>query len=181
MTEYLNNASLEKTISRFQMCKREKIRYMFIIDDLQAAKDRVAIRKGEPLKYISNLLDSKKSEYDDILLGYDNSQKDLANAFLTLSQHLANYKNFQYIDIDDAVQEGVLICFEKIDRFDPEIGAAFNYMTTCILNHFRQLYRSARHYNDLKGRYLEHIKEKVYGALLKSQRNVRYKKISQDN
>jgi DNA-directed RNA polymerase specialized sigma24 family protein len=61
------------------------------------------------------------------------------------------------IDQDDAVQEGVMICFEKIDRFDPKKGKAFNYMTTCILNHFRQLYRTARNYNELKRKYLDFI------------------------
>jgi DNA-directed RNA polymerase specialized sigma24 family protein len=55
------------------------------------------------------------------------------------------------------VQEGVMICFEKIDRFDPKKGKAFNYMTTCVLNHFRQLYRTARNYNELKRKYLDFV------------------------
>ena len=34
-------------------------------------------------------------------------------------------------------------------------------MTTCILNHFRQLYRSARNYNELKKKYHDFQQFKV--------------------
>ena len=85
------------------------------------------------------------------------AQHDLAQCFFILAERVAKYKNFDFIDIDDAIQEGVLIGFEKIDRFDPIKGKAFNYMTTCILNHFRQLYRTARNYNELKRKYLDYL------------------------
>ena len=76
---------------------------------------------------------------------------------------------FSHIDMDDAVQEGVMICFEKIDRFNPEIGKAFNYMTTCILNHYRQLYRTARNHNELKRKYQEYLESQVEQAILKTK------------
>ncbi len=51
-----------------------------------------------------------------------------------------------------------MICFDKIDRFDPSKGKAFNYMTTCILNHYRQLYRTARNYNELQRKFGNHLR-----------------------
>src|SRR5690606_33927224 len=99
--------------------------------------------------------------YEDVLHNYHESQKELANAFYTLSENIVRYAKFNLIDQDDAIQEGVMICFEKIDRFDPQKGKAFNYMTTCILNHFRQLYRTARNYNELKKKYLDFMQSQL--------------------
>ena len=84
-------------------------------------------------------------------------QVDLTIAFYLLSENIVRYRKFNLIDADDAIQEGVMICFEKVDRFDPSKGKAFNYMTTCIINHFRQLYRTARNYNELKKKYQDHL------------------------
>lgn len=60
-----------------------------------------------------------------------------------------------------------MICFEKVDRFNPNyIGKngqkakAFNYLTTCCLNHYRQLYRTAKNYIELKKRYQDFIAKK---------------------
>jgi DNA-directed RNA polymerase specialized sigma24 family protein len=72
-----------------------------------------------------------------------------------LSQNIVRYAKFNHIDEDDAVQEGVMICFERVDRFNPSKGKAFNYMTTCILNQFRQLYRAAKNHQDLKKKISE--------------------------
>ena len=94
------------------------------------------------------------------------SQDDLAAAFYTLSQNIVKYAKFQHIDDDDAIQEGVVICFEKIDHFDPNKGKAFNYMTTCILNHFRQLYRSARNYQELKKKYLTYLQNELEKVII---------------
>lgn len=174
-TEYLNNKILENTIITFQRSKREKVKYKFIIEDLQNAKNRINIRKNKTTKKeLVKSLEKKEKEYNQTLEDYNESQLMLAEAFYTLSENVARFSKFNYIDIDDAIQEGVLICFEKVDRFDPEyIGPngkkakAFNYMTTCILNHFRQLYRSARHYDDLKKKYLDFIQQKLYNVLVR--------------
>jgi len=57
-----------------------------------------------------------------------------------------------------------MICFEKIDCFDPNYVSAsgirskgFNYFTTCILNHFRQQYRTAKMYKQLKERFYDFL------------------------
>ena len=176
-TEYLNNKIFEKVISVFQKSKREKTKYKLILEDLEEAQKRLSVRKNKATvkNRISTLFDEKHSQYNEIVEDYQVSQTQLAEAFYTLSENIARYAKFSFIDTDDAVQEGVLICFEKIDRFDPDKGKAFNYMTTCVLNHFRQLYRSARHYNDLKKKYSDFIQSQVERTLLNS-RNVTKKK-----
>jgi DNA-directed RNA polymerase specialized sigma24 family protein len=92
---------------------------------------------------------------------FDEAQLELATAFYTLAKNIIRAFKFQLVDKDDALQEGVMICFEKLHRFDPNIGRAFNFCTTIILNHYRQLYRTAKNYNELKFRYHEHLCEKM--------------------
>ena len=60
-----------------------------------------------------------------------------------------------------------MICFEKVDRFNPNFvgkngqkAKAFNYLTTCCLNHYRQLYRTAKNYIELKKRYQDFVTKK---------------------
>jgi DNA-directed RNA polymerase specialized sigma24 family protein len=98
---------------------------------------------------------------------YDAAAKELTDAFYLLAENIIKAFNFQLIDKDDALQEGVMICFEKVDRFNPNyIGKngqkakAFNYLTTCCLNHYRQLYRTAKNYIELKRRYQEFVSKK---------------------
>lgn len=81
------------------------------------------------------------------------------------------------------MQEFVMICFDKMERFDPNyIGKsgkkakAFNYMTTCILNHYRQLYRSARNYNELKKKFQASLQQNdkfSKGKIKKNLNNIR--------
>ena len=174
-TEYLNNKILENTISTFQRSKREKVKYKLIIEDLKNAKIRLDCRRNKlTKKELVESLRIKEGEYLQTIADYEESQIMLAEAFQILSENVARFSKFNYIDIDDAIQEGVLICFEKVDRFDPEYvgpngkkAKAFNYMTTCILNHYRQLYRSARHYNDLKKKYLDFIQLQLQNVLVR--------------
>lgn len=139
--EYLNNKNLEKIILLFQKAKRDKNLYYFLSEDLK--------KRDHNIDYI-------KLKVEDINKNYEQIQKSLAYAFYLLTNNIVRYAKFNLIDQDDAVQEGVLICFEKLDKFDPRFGKAFNYMTTCILNHFKQLYRSAKNYNELKRKFQEH-------------------------
>jgi DNA-directed RNA polymerase specialized sigma subunit len=98
---------------------------------------------------------------------FKKSQKILAEAFYILSENIIRAFKFQMIDRDDMLQEGAMICFEKLNRFDPNYttpqgvkSKAFNYFTTCTLNHFRQLYRTAKNYKQLKERYFEFLSKK---------------------
>ena len=156
MNEYLNNKNLERLINSFQESKRTQARLGMLIEE---SEETVARKKARQVDDSLNraVLDVKRSELKDCVSRHEESKQKLAVAFFTLSENIVRYAKFQLIDADDATQEGVMICFDKITRFDSRKGKAFNYMTTCILNHFRQLYRTARNYNELKKKYLNHI------------------------
>jgi hypothetical protein len=166
-TEYLNNRVFEGIIGRFQKAIKSKARCELIIEDIRDTIDRKAVRNSDVFKD-EEVLDAQNTVYGSLCTEFSDSQKELANAFYTLSENIVRYAKFHLIDEDDAVQEGVMICFEKIDRFDPRKGKAFNYMTTCILNHFRQLYRTARNYNELKRKYLSHLQKKSERTIIKN-------------
>ena len=130
--EYIINSKLEEIICRFQEAKR---------------------RREEGPEY--------QKQYDAL-------QKQLATLFYELSENIINAFNFKLIDHDDALQEGVLIALQKVDKFDHNYvgkdgkkARAFNYMTTCCLNHFRQLYRGAKNQLELQHKYYDHLIEKM--------------------
>lgn len=156
MNEYLNNKVFEKMINQFQSSKKNINKFSLIAEEIKETISRKKIRKVD---YAQNKkkLKEKEESLKESVFEHEKSKQTLASAFFTLSENIVRYAKFQLIDVDDAVQEGVMICFDKIDRFDSRKGKAFNYMTTCILNHFRQLYRTARNYNELKKKYLNHI------------------------
>jgi hypothetical protein len=155
-SEYLNNKNLERVIISFQKIKRHKKMHEYLIKNINEQNPK----ENEPESWTYIKEQNKKN-----LLDYEDTQKDLAKAFYTLSENIVRYAKFNLIDPDDSVQEGVLICFEKLDRFDQRFGKAFNYMTTCILNHFKQLYRSARNYTELKKKYQEHISKEIQSEI----------------
>lgn len=170
-SEYLNNKVFESVIANFQKAKRDLSKYEMIIEDLEGATKRKAIRNADA-KWDLKMLNRARSFYGQCQRDHNETQRQLATAFYTLSENIVRYARFNLIDEDDAVQEGVMICFEKIDRFDPRKGKAFNYMTTCILNHFRQLYRTARNYNEFKKRYHDYLQNKVLNTFVKNGREV---------
>lgn len=172
-TEYLNNKTFEKLIVNFQYAKKQRIKYQMLMDDIVETFQRT-IKRGKYQKPQAWL--KTEHEFKDISTKYHESQDELALAFYTLSENIVRYAKFNLIDQDDAIQEGVMICFEKIDRFDPKKGKAFNYMTTCILNHFRQLYRTARNYNELKRKYLDFVQIQLDQKLPSSKTKSLYKK-----
>ena len=166
--EYLNNKTFESIIHSFQYYKRQKQRYELILSDLRETHKRRLSKYQDDEK--KPQLEENEKYYQDTCNNFTEYQEQLACAFFVLSENIANYANFNGIDIDDAIQEGVLICFEKIDRFDARKGKAFNYMTTCILNHYRQLYRSARNYNELKKRYHTFLQDKLDDVILRNSK-----------
>ena len=176
-TEYLNNKDFEKIISDFQKLKRDLDRLQLIIDDQQDAIIRKS-KRNTNIDWNKNLVDSSQQSHAIAAHEYDLIKQRLATAFYVLSENLVRYAKFHLIDSDDALQEGVVICFEKVDRFVSKKGRAFNYMTTCILNHFRQLYRSARNYNELKKKYHDFQQLKVSKTIISNGRD---KMIFQNN
>lgn len=171
-SEYLNNRTFESIIQSFQYYKRQKAKYELVLSDLKETHERRQAKYQDDEKKAP--LEENEKFYKEACSQFKDFQEQLAYAFYVLSENIANYAKFNGIDVDDAIQEGVLICFEKIDRFDPRKGKAFNYMTTCILNHFRQLYRSARNYNELKKRYHGHLQEKLENILFINKKDKKY-------
>lgn len=167
MNEYLNNKTFESFIKSFQESKRDMNRLKMLMSEISETIERKKTRKVNNASSI-RAMEIKKSMLLESEKNHHNSKQKLAIAFFTLSENIVRYAKFQMIDPDDAIQEGVMICFDKIDRFDPRKGKAFNYMTTCILNHFRQLYRTARNYNELKRKYLNHIQLLEGGSSFKN-------------
>lgn len=151
--EYLNNKEFEQSINNFQKSKKMKARCEMVLEDIQGRIARKSRKKEEVERRQQELLNDAQRDHLNAKLDYEQQQADLATKFLTLSERLAQYFHFNLIEPEDAIQEGVVICFEKVDRFVPKKGKAFNYMTTCIANHYRQLYRTSRNYNELKKRY----------------------------
>jgi len=172
-TEYLNNRVFENVIATFQKSRKDIAKYELIVEDMCESVERAKVIKTNPKSdMLFEMLETSETAFKTASDNYTDSQNQLANLFNILAVNIVNYARFQNIDPDDAVQEGVLICFEKIDRFDPRKGKAFNYMTTCVLNHFRQLYRSQRNYQELKKKYLNHIQMKINMHLIKSGKDV---------
>ena len=169
--EYLNNRAFESIISTFQRSKRLRSRYELILEDIQGRIKRKR-KRGKTTDLDRKLLKINQIKLSQIASEYDESERLLAAAFYTLSENIVRYAKFNLIDQDDAIQEGVVICFEKIDRFNPDKGKAFNYMTTCILNHFRQLYRTARNYNELKKKYHDFLQQQLNMTIIKNGKEV---------
>lgn len=137
-----------------------------MVGDCQETHNRRLIKYKDEVK--KDRLDDVVVKYNESCVNFKDFQNQLAYAFYILAENITNYAKFSGIDVDDAIQEGVLICFEKIDRFDPRKGKAFNYMTTCILNHYRQLYRSARNYNELKKKYMIYLSDKFDSVITRN-------------
>jgi hypothetical protein len=151
-SEYINNIELEKNIAELQKAKKSKARYALVIEDLKDTILRKSIRKNnlenekEKLEYFTLLCSEAQNSYKEVEL-------KLSAAFFLLSENLTRYFKFHLIEPDDAIQEGVMICFEKIDRFIPTKGKAFNFFTTLTANHYRQLHRTSKNYNELKKKF----------------------------
>lgn len=91
---------------------------------------------------------------------FEKAQMELTKAFYLLAEKIFRAKKFQFVDYDEALQEGVMICFKKLHRFDCNLGKAFSFCTTVIINHYFQLYRSCQSYQNLKIKYFKHLYEK---------------------
>lgn len=168
-TEYLNNKTFEAIIEAFQSFKKRKSRCELVIQDLQETHERRTQRYNDDMKQEAVVVQTDL--YRQVCTDFDAYKERLAYAFLILSANLANYTRYAGIEVEDATQEGVTICFEKIDKFDKRKGKAFNYMTTCIINHFRQMYRTNKNYHELKKRYLTFLQHKFERVFLRGGRD----------
>jgi hypothetical protein len=61
-------------------------------------------------------------------------------------------------DMEEIKEELIYRCFECVDRYDSTKGKAFNYFTTIMLGHLKQVYRSSKKYNEVKKKYAKFMK-----------------------
>jgi hypothetical protein len=150
--EYINNKQFEKNISHYQELKRVKMKCLYIIEDINDTVIKKTLRQTLNDKEKENL-----KKYQTQFVTIDIECKDieiqLASDFFLLSENLTRYFKFHLIESDDAIQESVMICFEKLDRFNSKKGKAFNYLTTCVVNNLRQMHRTSKNYNELKKKF----------------------------
>jgi len=177
-SEYLNNKRFEKTIVQFQTTKRQLGRLHLILEDLRVTallkKERGNCNKHERVqgKVLVEEIINMQNEYED-------SHNQLALDFQILAENLLRFRRFSLLDEEDAIQEGIIICLDKVEKFDANKGKAFAYMTQCIKNHFKQLYRSAKSYNDLKKKYFNHLQSINDRVIIKNSEEVAW--ISNNN
>lgn len=157
--EYLNNHYLEEMIARFQKSKKD-IADIKVLLVLFEKNPNVSLHLNEESPAIS--FEECKILHRQAQDEFVECQGILTNAFYMLSEKLVEYARAKWgwsplVDAEDAIQDGVITCLNKIDLFDPKLGKAFNYMTTCVLNNHKQLYRTAKNFNDFKRRYRDHL------------------------
>jgi hypothetical protein len=173
--DYLDNKELEALIKRYQKSQQDKVRYQLIIDDVESSIAKRAKHKKAPahdVRVYHMEFQRAKSEFTD-------AQGELANKFYLLAQRLIRYAKDIIVDTDDSEQEAVMICFEKVGRFDPNYrgkngqkAKAFNYLTTCILNHYRQIWRTHKNYKLLKERYRDFQASRFNTPFIKNGREM---------
>ena len=65
------------------------------------------------------------------------------------------------LDEDDAKQECFLLILKTLKNFNPEVGNAFNYFTTIILNNLKLLYTKNKKYVEKIDAYTEIKKDSL--------------------
>jgi len=65
------------------------------------------------------------------------------------------------LDEDDAKQECFLLILKTLKNFNPEVGNAFNYFTTIILNNLKLLYTKNKKYIEKIDAYTEIKKDSL--------------------
>lgn len=91
--------------------------------------------------------------------------EQLATAVYLLADNMLQTFKFS-IDKDDARQEAICHAFATFPKFQKDKGKAFNYFTTCIMNHWRQVYRTQKNYTELKNKLLKRLAEQTEGVRL---------------
>ena len=77
---------------------------------------------------------------------YRNTGEKLNEIFTLMAESIVMAFSFGFTDKEDAIQEAVLVAWEKIHRFCPKDPkheqTAFNFFVTIMLSHLRAVYRS---------------------------------------
>jgi len=81
-------------------------------------------------------------------------ENDLFEMFDLLISNILTGFSFK-LDEDDAKQECFLLILKTLKNFNPEVGNAFNYFTTIILNNLKLLYTKNKKYIEKIDAYTE--------------------------
>lgn len=166
--EYLNNKFLEKLIKKFKKSQQEKVKFQFLLEDIKISAETRFKNNKEPIHSLQEYTDNYNRASQD----YYDSEKELANAFYILSEHLIIYAKDIITDPEDSMQEGVVTCFQRLNKFDPDKGKAFNYLTTCVLNHYRQHWRTYKNYKQFKEKYKDYLCSKYNNVVIKNGKEI---------
>jgi len=108
--------------------------------------------------YINN------DEFEKLIKLYKNDptqyEEALFQMFDVLISNIITGFSFN-VDEDDAKQECFLLILKTLKNFNPEMGNAFNYFTTIILNNLKLLYTKNKKYAEKLETYTE-IKKDLF-------------------
>jgi DNA-directed RNA polymerase specialized sigma24 family protein len=112
---------------------------------------------------MSNYIDNKEfeSKIKSYKAGDDAAESIIVSDLYLLSSNIIESFKFKFIEKEDALQECILLSYKKLQNFDPDRGAAFNYFTTMILNHLKQMYTKEKKHQEKVYSYFEHIRENL--------------------
>lgn len=104
----------------------------------------------------------------------------LVKVFYILVDNISRAFKFQLIEAEDMMQEAVMLCFEKLHRFDPDYvspitgkkSRLFNFLSTIVLNAARQLYRNSKSHKQLQERYFDHLSKNNHDYIMHKIYNV---------
>lgn len=96
---------------------------------------------------MANYIDNKK--FEELIHSYSNGdltvQDELFENFGLLIDRLMSGYAFK-VDKEEAKQECFLLILKILKNFNKEKGAAFNYITTVVLNNLRLIYTKRKKY-----------------------------------
>lgn len=102
--------------------------------------------------YINN------KEFEKLIILYKKNPKEhedeLFGMFDMLISNIIIGFSFK-LDEDDAKQECFLLILKTLKNFNPEMGNAFNYFTTIILNNLKLMYTKNKKYAEKIDAYTE--------------------------
>lgn len=154
-SKYLDNNLLEEAINDYRWSKRSIHKYEMLIEDINFCLEDF---KSESVsKNLKEKLKNLKMEEALIKAKHMPIEDRLARYFYLMAENIIRKPMFQSVEEDDAIQESVIICMEKIEHFDTRKGKAFSYVTQMIFHRFLHIMRNAGVYTRLKQRYLKHL------------------------
>jgi len=107
---------------------------------------------------VSNKHYINNKEFEKLIILYKKNPKEhedeLFGMFDMLISNIIIGFSFK-LDEDDAKQECFLLILKTLKNFNPEMGNAFNYFTTIILNNLKLMYTKNKKYAEKIDAYTE--------------------------